>query len=141
MSVHRHRAATSALFMSALLLASSNCGEEDRCIVDSDCVNSRAARKAGRCAPEVWCSENVCKAACRDLCTTADDSVNACDDGLVCTQSRETDLEAEAPRCTRLPIICETEQACPLYRPLDEEGTQREWACVDGFCRYPGLDL
>jgi hypothetical protein len=119
--------------------ALARCGSNNSCNSNADCVNSEAAQQAGRCGPEFWCEHQQCRAACKQLCTTVSSDFNACSEGLVCNQSRNSDPALAPSFCTRLPVPCATADDCPNYRP-PTDGGQADWWCEANVCRYPGFD-
>lgn len=42
-------------------LISFACTPEDRCSSHDDCWDSHAVQEAGKCAPEAWCEEGICR--------------------------------------------------------------------------------
>jgi hypothetical protein len=74
-------------------------------------------------------------AQCKTTCTTTDERVSSCDQGLICTHARTSNRNIEEPFCTRLPIHCSSPDNCPIYRP----SSTGDWQCIDEVCRFPGF--
>lgn len=122
------------------LILVASCGVlGDECVNHTDCVNSDASKKAGRCGPESWCEDRRCRAECKKLCATVSSESNACPTALICMQSRKSDPVVAPTFCTRLQIPCTTVDDCPIYRPAGGDGNQQVWTCEGQVCRYPGL--
>jgi hypothetical protein len=123
--------------LGVVLLMAACHGKGNSCISDTDCFSSEIASQLGRCFPiEAYCKAGGCVAYCAQPCRTVNSMVSACsDDSLICNDASQA---PEQPFCTGLPIRCTTVDQCPLYRPIDTQGAQREWTCADGICSYPG---
>jgi len=120
-----------------LLAIVASCGTmacKSECERNSDCVGVGK----GCALKESWCEKGSCRDQCPARCKTDIVSVNSCpDDHGICTDNGRD--AALPPVCTVLPIICQSSDDCPVYRPLDPDGGLREWACTNGVCEYPSL--
>ena len=127
-----------AIALSGMLGACATSGAEKSqpvaCETVDDC--SEFAEELGRCAPEVYCVDYQCAGACPQACEGVDAFVNPCEDGsYICNEPTGPAERGARYFCTALPIACDAEEDCPLYRP-DANGA---WECSQGFCRFPGF--
>ena len=73
---------------------------------------------------------------CREYCDALRTDINPCQDGQLC----EPSSTGVPTHCTARPIACDSPADCPLFRPPNANDRQAEWACVEGFCQYPGFE-
>ena len=129
-----YRSASLVLLGTGALLF-EGCDDESSCSTNDDCLSSKFAMDLGRCGPEVYCRKGTCAGACTHSCQVARADFDPCTSrGLICRESNIGDPNGNGI-CTALPIPCVDVAECPFYKPVPGAGT---WACVDGFCRFPG---
>ena len=121
----------------AIHLVTAGCGDTDEipCETTLDCQESlEFSSRLGRCVSEAYCLHGSCGGSCVEPCEMGDPAVNPCDDpGSICTEPVAPN--AMVSFCTALPIACESDEGCPVFKPT-ETGA---WACIEGICRFPNF--
>jgi hypothetical protein len=104
------------------------------CAINADCVDSAAAEaiKNIRCSGlEIYCLQGECHADCADSCTAVRTDVNPCPSPRLCAPAMGV--------CKIVPIRCQGDGDCPVYRPPTTDGGTGAWTCDAGICAYPGF--
>lgn len=123
------------LICASIAMACQFSKDVPNCERHDDCWKSPAAQALGRCAPQVLCESDVCRAWCPEVCSVAQEDVNPCSDqGFVCNEPRSSSSSTPS-FCVAHPIGCTTAEQCPRYRPSFEH----QWECIDGLCRFAGF--
>lgn len=105
------------------------------CMVNADCATSAAAAEAAeaKCpVAEYFCLNGRCEAACASTCEP-ERGATACGQG-VCTP-----YIPSLWYCHMRSIECESSTDCPAEPPAGSSGSEDDWSCDDGVCRYPDV--
>ena len=118
-------------------------GCSEKCSTNRDCEGSEAERAASeyKCpTSEVFCLAGTCTSDCAALCEVERSDTNPCERGICTPYTTGWSATVGESYCTMLPIPCKDDSACPKYLPPTKDGSQAEWKCVKGLCKYPDYE-
>ena len=109
------------------------------CLLNEECRDSPASRAEPdlRCIRENYCLGGICHSECTSVCTAVRADINPCPTPWLCTQ---LPASGGTSVCKIVPIVCETADTCPKYKPPMPDGGLSDWTCENGICRFPGFE-